>query len=80
MSRPRRVIAYDATVPEGDRALAVIPYPDAPLIGEGRGTYWVPVAAPGWPWLRRRRLRKIADGVAKGIAREYELRQGLCSR
>ena len=74
-ARNRRVVVYDASVPEGERAQAVVPYFDAAFEGEGRGTYWVPVLVRG-PF-KARRLRKIARAVADGIASEHAQRMGL---
>ena len=75
--RHRRVVAYEPSVGQSLEAIVLIPYFDTAFEGEGRGTYWVPLALSGSRRKRQRELQQVAEAAAKGIAREYAIRRGI---
>lgn len=76
-TRYRRVVAFEpAWTQEGKaRATVVIDYRDGQ--GEGKGTYWIPLALSGSYRRRRKQAEKVAQMVAHGLAGEYALERGI---
>jgi hypothetical protein len=77
--RYSRVVAFEPSwINEGmARATVVIEYYDTNrVVEEGEGTYWLPVELSGSFRKRQRAAQKIAETVARGIARQYALERG----
>ena len=79
-ARYHRVVAFEPSwTNEGmARATVLIEYYDTnrAAVEEGAGTYWLPVEVSGSLRKRQREAQKLAETIARGIARQYALERG----